>query len=320
MAWHGLTTVKPDLTLENCALNAWDYVKNPVKVISNGREFVSTFESLGVSDVEGLEIGDHFNPDTFKPLTNKRFLELLGEGLEGSEGAELASVGTFGNRAKQFAAFYLGDLKGAGREFKAYLNAGNGNDQSDALWINTSNICTVCANTYAANKLSKGFIMQVKKTKFSELRIDNAGDLIRDALGVQREFAREFEAMGLVSISESDARAVYAYFVGSKGKALSSRSENVVEELVRLFKHGRGNEGKNVADLFSGITDYWTHQASKDITKNVASSEFGIGAQRKEQFFALCKAYQSDPSFVAMGNEILQETLRAAREKTQADA
>ena len=160
MAWHNLTRINPELSLANCHLNNWDYLPKPVSV--DGKK--TPFDVLGVTDEcpvideetgeeSPLLIGRPYQRKTFKPVLNAKLLALLTTATDG-HGLTLESCGNVFNRGRTFLSFAVGDetFEAAGRQFKAFLNIGNGNDMSSPLWVNTSNICTVC-NNFGDNSL-----------------------------------------------------------------------------------------------------------------------------------------------------------------------
>ena len=336
MAWHKLTEVNPELTLENCWLGTWDYV--PVKMAN------SPFRMLQVSDIcmtaetdtdaEGnefltgneypLAIGVPYMPNSFKPLTNAKLLELLAKATEGKD-LTLASAGTIKNRGRQFLSFQFGEsYRAAGRDFVPFFNVGNGNDKSSPIWQNTSNECTVCNNTFELNMYCGGLIMEVKKTKFSELKIGDFAKAAKAVLAGQREFADALELLALTPCNENAAREFFAGFVGKLiAKPLSTRAANVVERYVALFKSGKGNGGANWADVFSGGTDYLTHESASGAGtnaanwKNYVSSEHGSARNEKQRLWTIVNVENQRNAVILAGKVILAETAKAARAGTQ---
>jgi hypothetical protein len=329
MGWHGMTEINEELSLENCWLNTWDYVVRRLKRESGSP---SPFCELGVTDDakqltedgnavlenEGqtyeLTVGKAFTPATFKPLSNKRLIEMLAEGTEGKD-IVLASNGTVRNRGRQFLSFEMGEsYRAAGRDFRPFFNIGNGNDMSSPIWQNTSSSCTVCDNTFSYNMHNAGLIMAVKKTKFSELKLADFSKAMKAMLMNQKEFAAAFENLGLIKVDENTAREFFVGLVGTPNKPLATRTENIVDRLVSLFKHGKGNEGKDFADVFSAVTDYYTHEAASGAGddaakwKNFVSSEFGAGQKAKENAWIILNNTKQRNTIVEIGRQILRET------------
>ncbi len=184
-AWHGLTVVREDLSLDNCILNKWD-IESTRLLVPSGKmtiqneieipEMVATpFSILKANDIQTV-IGTPYAPESYKPITNKSFLAMAKESLKDVEGVNLESAGSIMARGRVFLSFALPDIfRAAGRDFKAFLNFGNGHDRSSILWANTSNICTVCNNTFSANmaEMGKAMGLKLKHTKHSSLKLEN---------------------------------------------------------------------------------------------------------------------------------------------------
>jgi hypothetical protein len=322
MAWHGLTRINALLTLANCWLAGWDYVIERCQV--GGKN--TPFSCLTVSDVteeyideetgekyEKLYVGKSFDPGSFKPITNKKLIELLAKATEGKD-LTLESCGTIMNRGRQFFSFAMGEsYKAAGREFVPFFNIGNGNDRSSPLWQNVSNTCTVCNNTFTANMLTSGLIMEVKKTKFSELKIQDFGIAAKAMLAGQKDFAAGLESMAKAKCTEDTAREFLAGFLGDNGKALSTRAQNTIDEIVVLFKTGAGNDGDGMDDLFQALTDYYTHASAggEDKWKQFVSSEFGAGRNEKQRAWAMLSEKKLRDGLITLGRNALKETNKA---------
>lgn len=338
MAWHHKTHVKPDLSLENCWLNpategAWEYL--PKRIEIDGKK--TPLAVLGVSDnamiaddetgeESPLLIGLPYQVKTFRPILNGEMINRLQKAIEG-QGLTLESCGSIMNRGRTFFSFGLADAKfqAAGRPFEAFLNIGNGNDKSSPLWVNTSNICTVCNNTFTANLGEAGRIMSVKKTQFSEFKLAGIGPAIKAMLSGQKEFA---QALGKLSQIECDEKTALEFFAGfiSTGveTGLSTRAENTIARLVQLFKNGAGNDGNDMSDVFQAATDFFTHEAASGAGdsganwKNYVSSEFGAGKTAKQEVWQALNDAKTRKGFVTLGKRALALTAKLAREENAA--
>ena len=315
-AWHGLSEIRPEITLQDNWLRDWDLVSTPL-FFADGSPALSVEADKDTqakqwtisrcNDKPALQIGAPYNPGSFRPITNAEFLSLVEASIAGTD-HKIVSVGSVRNRGRVFLSIELQGMdkfKAGGREFSAFLNYGNGHDKSSVLWINTSNVCTVCDNTFSMNLFevenkrqdsqleSKDDLkIRVRHTKNAALRFPEIAKIIDKAIGVQAEFALAMEAADKLQISEDKARQIFAGFVAPVGaESLSTRAENTVSRLVELFKSGNGNSGRNVGDLFHAATDYYTHESAggEDRAKQFLSSEFGSGSTRKLEFYNLVR-------------------------------
>ena len=323
-AWHGKTEVMSEITLENNWLTNWDLV--PVQLEKRGQP--SKYSVLECSDNQ-LEIGVPYNPLTFRPITNAEFIELVRQSIAGTSHT-IASVGSLRNRGRVFLSIKLQGMekfKAAGREFSAYLNYGNGHDKSSVLWVNTSSVCTVCCNTFTSNLLqvenkikalnddSDDLNIRQRHTKNANLKLPEIAKLIDKAIGVQAEFALEFEKLSTISIDKLDSRALFAGFVSRNSvadtdKGMSTRAKNTVDKMVELFANGNGNDGNDLSDSFSAITDYYTHFSSggKNVNRQIVSSDYGAGQVAKSDFWNVVRDNNSRTNAIIRGNELLVNT------------
>lgn len=333
MGWHGKTIVREVLTLDKNNLTEWDLV--PVPMEKRGKP--SKWMILETSDLgEVLEIGQPYNPATFVPVDNKTFLQLVKDSISGTP-HEVTSVGSLRNRARIFVSIKLMGMekfKAAGREFGAFLNFGNGHDKSSVVWVNTSNICTVCDNTFTCNlvtvenKDQKTFglneptedtddirILQ-RHTKNVKMKLPEIAKLVDKAVGVQAEFALEMDKLASIACSNEGARQIFAGFLGRKmtpkarENGLSTRAFNTVDTLEGLFVRGKGNNGRDLSDVFSAATDYYTHSSSggKNVERQMLSSDYGAGNQNKQEFWTVLRDGEKRDRVREIGAELLVNT------------
>lgn len=328
-AWHGLTKIRTDLTIERNWLSEWDILSKPL-FYEGGRD--SGFEMLGCTDDENATIGFPYNPETFHPISNKEFLTLIMDSCGGSE-HKVVSVGSVRSRGRIFLSLELSGMKeyeAAGRKFKAYLNFLNGHDKSSVLAVLTSNTCTVCDNTFSSNLFqvesgqaettSEDVALRVRHSKNSKMRFPEIANLIDSAVGVQAKFKLEMDKLSQEKVSQHTAKSFITGFLQRgksqkeidkrillKGKSLSTRLEGTVEKIENLFLNGRGNKGLDKSDLFSAFTDYYTHESSggSDRNKQFVSSEFGAGLNTKKEAFTIIQDGDRFEKIVNFGEKLM---------------
>ncbi len=304
-AWHGLTIIREGLSLAVNWLREWEIIARPLFLQPESNDSASwievPFKQLVASDDSKILIGYPFNPETFRPLTNAEFLNMIHDAVEGT-GHKLQSIGTIRNRGRRFASFEIQSLDkftAGGRKFEPFLNFGDGCDKSSVLWANTSNTCTVCDNTFSMNlagvKSGSGDLsVSERHTKNIVFRLPAISKLIDQAIGVQAEFAAAFETLATQPVTMTQAARVYAGFITAPDvEKMSVRGLNITNRLTDLFKSGKGNNGQSRADLLSGATDYFTHENSGKSTnraRQFVSADFGVGAQRKVDFMSLVQS------------------------------
>lgn len=282
MAWHGNTKIQQLIT-------GFPYEIHTEEILRNG---VDTGHRWLVCNDTGKTIGNPFNADTYTVLKNSRLVEIVTNALSGTK-AEIVSLGTFGNRAKRYITVKLGEdwekITVGKREFVQYLNIQDAVDKSMPLIAKGSSICIVCANTFGYSLREKGdFKLSIRHSKNMADGLENFELAIDGYRGVTGLYKRLFEDAASTPISEGNARDVFAGFIG-QGEEMSTRSVNTVNRLQTLFSVGKGNEGRNVLDVVSAITDFYTHESSgerDDKFQQVESSEIGSGARMKDAFIS----------------------------------
>jgi hypothetical protein len=307
--WHKLTEIDLNLDLKSNWLRDWDIQEVQLQTDS-GIEV--PFKILTGTD-DNQVIGKPF-AKTFTPVTNAQFLDMIQEAISGVKGAVVETVGSVCNRGRVFVSI---SIKGMDkfvigkREFHDYLNFGNGHDQSCAVWANSSNVCTVCYNTFSLN-LDEASV-KVKHSKDVAARLENIVEIIDAYAGTQAKFKAEFERLMNEPMKADQARNLFAGWMirssSEESKDLGPKTLTKVNRLTELFETGRGNSGENRADAFSAITDYYTHESTRkqgqNVSRQVFSSEYGIGRMAKSDFWNVIRNDKSISSYAASGKKAL---------------
>ena len=295
-AWHGLTTVVDAIDVKDNYLTQWDVERKPLTYINNNDEEVETGFGILVGTDDDEIIGRPMSP-SYKPITNEKFMDLVSDAMNRLTKAKIESIGSVCNRGKVFVTVSLdghGKDKVGDREFKDFLNFGNSHDQTSKLWVNNTNVCTVCDNTFSFNLNSKpGQIGSAVHRGDIELKLADISNLVDSYLGTQEDFRKKFENLLKKKIDSKKAKQLFTGFLtrNNPREGLSTRCLNTVESLDTLFKRGAGNRGESYADAFSAVTDYYTHNSTRGSGKNrgnqYVSSEFGLGRMNKQSFWTV---------------------------------
>jgi hypothetical protein len=312
MGWHGLTQINKDLNLKDNWLTQWDIQEVQLQTVA-GEEV--PFKILTGTD-DNQFIGKPY-AGTYTPVTNKQFLDMIGDAISGVKGAVIESVGSVCNRGRVFVSVSIKGMdkfKVGNRQFNDYLNFGNGHDQTSAVWANASNICTVCDNTFTMNLNDGGDVkIKVKHSKDVALRLENIAEVIDAYAGTQAKFKAEFERLMNEPLKTDTARNLFAGWMirsnSEEGRDLGPKTLAKVNRLTDLFQIGKGNAGENRADAFSAVTDYYTHESTRNNGRNVQrqvfSSEFGLGRMAKTDFWNTIRTDKSVDAYVAQGKKAL---------------
>ena len=312
-AWHRLTRVKEKIDPNDNYLTSWDVERRTLSFEVDGEDVDSGFDILVGSDDDQL-IGQPMSK-AYKEISNESFMDLVSDAMNRLPKAKLESVGSVSNRGKVFATISLSDHKDyniGDRKFQDFLNFGNAHDQSSRLWINNTNICTVCENTFNFNlRSNEGLVGSAVHRGDVELKLADLTVLVDEFLGTQEDFKTKFDKLLQRRIDLEKAQQLYTGFLtrNNPRERASARCLNTVERLGELFTRGAGNRGENYADAFSAVTDYYTHSSTRGGGKNKASqyysSEHGLGRMNKNAFWTVVNNRELCEKTIQRGKKFL---------------
>jgi hypothetical protein len=313
-AWHGLTEVVKNIDVGDNYLTEWDVERKPLTYIDANNDEVDTGFGILVGSDDDKIIGRPMSP-SYRPITNERFMDLVSDAVRRLPKARIESMGSVCNRGKVFVTVRLDEhskYKVGDREFNDFLNFGNSHDQTSKLWVNNTNICTVCDNTFSFNLNSKdGQIGSAVHRGDVEVKLANIANLVDSYLGTQEDFRKKFERLIAKKIDSNKAKQLFTGFLNRNNprEGVSTRCLNTVENLDNLFKRGAGNRGESYADVFSAVTDYYTHNSTRGNGANkrnqYVSSEFGLGRMNKQSFWTVINNDSLVDSTIIKGEKLL---------------
>ena len=312
MGWHNLTEIVTDLDLDNNWLRTgWDIEEIQLQTV----EGIEVPFKVLVGNDDREVIGKPF-ANSYKPFSNKIFLDMIKEATSSIKGIVVETAGSVCNRGRVFVSLSLKDSKSykiGGRQFEDYLNFGNGHDQSCVLWVNNTNTCTVCNNTFTYNLNNNDSEIDVRVFHKGdvEFKLTNMTEIIDAHLGSQAQFKAEFENLMKQDIKVDEARNLFTGWSlrNDEEKELTNRGLTKANRLTDLFIAGAGNEGKNRADAFSAVTDFYTHESTRGGGQNAGnqfvSSEFGLGRSAKQNFWEVIRDDNEVRHFIEVGKNAL---------------
>ena len=308
-AWHGLTEVVDRIDVKDNYLTSWEVERE--ELYYNG-DVNSGFDILVGSD-DNKVIGKPISK-AYKEVSNEQFMDLVSDAMARLPKANLESIGSVGDRGKVFATVSLGDhkeYKVGDRKFNDFLNFGNAHDQSSRLWINNTNVCTVCENTFNFN-LRNSMVGSAVHRGDMEIKIADLTVLVDEFLSTQEDFKNRFDKLLKRRIEKDQAQQLFTGFLtrNNPREGLSSRCLNTVDRLGELFTNGAGNRGENYADAFSAVTDYYTHNSTrgggKNKTSQYYSSEYGLGRMNKNSFWTVVNSQTLSEQTINRGKKLLE--------------
>ena len=327
-AWHGLTTVVPRIELRKCWLSKWDIERVPLWTHVTDRPYKeepTDFDMLRCTD-NGHLIGKPVG-QSYGEITNAQFLDMI-ESAIGGTAHEIVSVGSLRNRGRIFVTIKLDQdhlRRIAKREFKDYLTAGSSHDQSSELFWMNSSICTVCDNTFSINLASVRQVVsldeqdeettnvRLRHSKHAVARLPSIASVIDKAIGVRAEFYNALESLASKPCDAKQAERLFTGFEASKdAEGIAQITRTRIRDELYLFAKGRGNTGSNLLDVFQAGTDYYTHShtQSTDNQRQWESSEYGVGAKRKQSLFAMLKDPEKREACEQRGAKLMEASFQ----------
>lgn len=282
MAWHGLTKVVPHIAFEDAF--SYEIERTQLQECPSW----SFFKCSDDGQMAGVPVSD-----TYSTMNNSRFWETI-QNSTGGATFTVESAGTLFDRARRFVTVKLAhegnEFKVGNRVFQNRLSFLDSIDGSTNFYGVNSSVCVVCANTFnMALRDTKGeFKFKVRHSKNFMPKIENMEKAIESFIGTTAQFKAAMEHAESFAVTQTEAKQLFAGWLGSD----STRAANTVDRLTHLFANGAGNSGRTLLDVFSAVTDYYSHESSGGSElagfrqKQSLSSEFGSGAKRKTDLFA----------------------------------
>jgi len=304
-AWHGLTTIVPEVTRE--IAHPFEVEPCPCPIERDGALIHEDQWYRLVATDDGLPVGPPYNPKTYSPSSIALFWTLIEEAMKDRE-YTVVSAGSVRDRQRIFASIQVSESFEVGnREFREYLNILDSFDGTASLQARYSNICVVCNNTFSAS-LNNG--KQLGRAVHKGNLTESAG---RIAKAVDLFFSKAEEVKKTLAIAfandctESEARCWLAAVDNYKKKKLTQSDVQRIARLTELFRLGDGNCGQNRLDAFQGLTQFHTHESCKrpgvaKRLKQFISSNFGPSNNVKERGLVALNDWDT---YVAEGDRLL---------------
>ena len=305
----------------NNILRRFEYVETPL-VTSKGKP---TGYCIAECSDNGLPVGRPY-AKTYGTVFNNAFLS-IGEAFGNKLDAmgikwSIVTTGTVMTRERQFYTLKIDQaesLKLGKREFKQFLSFLNSiaSTAGCTLTVTNTSFCVCCRNTFAhALQGADGspFYFGGKHTSKLTGYVKDLPQVFDNFMKGNEVMFGHFKKFAEFGVGQADADKLFASFVtrdDAKGNPddkgeLSTRSANIAERLKVLFADAKqGNDGQTALDVFSAVTDYYSHESAgetDDKTKQFESSEFGSGARAKRTMFSwLCQAMQDKDGAAKFG-------------------
>jgi hypothetical protein len=308
MAWHKLTQIEPKIDKTNCRI-LYPMTIEPLFFKNTAGDYVQGNGRQIVAQDDGFPIGRPVGTD-YKLIDNSQIWEAVEQGLAGTK-HEIVSCGTVNDRSLGFVSVKIADeFRAANRDTKSVMNVLWGHGGNRAVIARTGFTVVVCENTFnMAMREKSDFKLSIRHT--AKANVLDLGKAIDAHVGVVAEFKNAMDELHSVDVKTDDARKIFAGFLAGdeipETKTGISRFTNTLDTVQNLFLTGKGNQGRTMADVFNGVTDFYSHESSGGTSrwKQFVSSEFGAGDTKKTEFFRVLSDRNSLASMMKQGEAVL---------------
>jgi phage/plasmid-like protein (TIGR03299 family) len=171
----------------------------------------------------------------------------------------------------------------AGDEVEKFVLLSHGHDGSLAVRAGFTPIRVVCQNTLSMSHGSDASkLIRIKHTRDVLANLANIREVMNLANAEFEATAEQYRLLARRSINQADLRKyVLRVLKIDEEPAPSTRSLNIVEEIVRLAESGRGNDLPSVRGTlwtaYNGVSEYLTYNRGRSADNRLNSLWFGDG-------------------------------------------
>lgn len=153
-----------------------------------------------------------------------------------------------------------------GDEIEKYLLLSHSHDGTLAVRVGFTPIRVVCANTLAmAHNSNASKLIRIKHSRSVNTNLDNIRDIVNLANSEFEATAEQYKNLATKNINQQDLKAYVKKVLEIEDDAdASKRSLNQMEEVIRLFEEGRGNNIPSVKGTwwaaYNGFTEWLSYE------------------------------------------------------------
>lgn len=256
-------------------------------------EELRTESGIIINDHRALVRDDNNVPlsivsNSYHPFQNSDLFELL-EKVSKQTGVEIHKTGYFGEGEKVFIQLKTDDFKMPNDKIEGFVTGINSFDGSTALAFGNSTITISCQNTFFA--ALRELKSKIRHTKNMMIRVDEVSASLDVAIQEEKRMFERIKQMSEVRMSDKvkDLVVKALFDVDSKLDLSRSFSElsTVTQNKMNRFSIDLNTEvnqkGENLWGLFSGVTRYTTHNATKGDSNE--AKLFGVYGNRERRIF-----------------------------------
>jgi hypothetical protein len=204
----------------------------------------------------------------YEIVQNQKLIELT-QPLIDSDIAYVANQGYLQYGKKVFIQLNLFEtFRVTDHNHKVFLTLLNSHNGTSKIHIGTGNIRVICQNTFLAAQ-------QELNTKFSHrLGVNEKLDLsvvLEYVNTTNTIYQQQVETLEKIKLPQDKLIKIVKHVFGEDSK------DKVYNNIVNLYRNGRGNNGLTAYDLFSATTEYTSHHQAKNIISAISNPLIGRG-------------------------------------------
>lgn len=256
-------------------------------------EEMRTESGIIIPDYRALVRDDNNVPlsvvsNSYYPFQNSELMELL-EKVSNQTGIEIHKTGYFGKGERVYIQLKTDDFKMPNDKIEGFVTGINSFDGSTALAFGNSTITISCSNTFFA--ALRELKSKIRHTKNMKIRVDEISEGLDRALEEEKKMFERIKRMSEVRMSDKvkDLVTKALFDVDSKidlsrnFNELSTLTQNKITRFNLDLNTEVAGKGDNLWGLFSGVTRYTTHNATKGDSNE--AKLFGVYGNRERKIF-----------------------------------
>jgi len=293
--WHKLGTEVMEAATSEQAIIAsglnWQVKQSPVEFMANGYSRKDSSHMVNYRSDNGESLG--IVGDGYKVLQNKEAFSFF-DAIVGVKEAIYHTAGALGKGERIWLLAKLpGYIRTVGDDVtEKFLLLSSSHDGSQAVTVMFTPIRVVCSNTLNVALGAKSNRVSVRHTLNMGLRVNE----IQNELGIiNQRFSLFEDATRKLAMTQITSEVLKKFVIDSglvptdaDSKDGSTRAQNIMEEVSRLFEYGKGADLAGAHGTawgaFNAVVEYVDHKRGGDnLNKRASSLLFGSGALIKQK-------------------------------------
>jgi len=308
--WHKLANLVPVINREVIRPILFPIVEGEITISLDGEKVTLDNQKALVADYrfrDDIPEGQRIQPlsvmgKDYHVIDNSKSLEVVETAIRDyGLDAKIVTAGSVRSGKSFFLSLVQDDSSTeiqSGDTWDFHLSLATSHDGTDSWNFYTSGFRTVCWNTLRASLDAADTRAKIYHTKNANLQLDSMPEIIMAFRNQKSDMVEALTYLAGIKCDFTKARRLVAgYFAGFQGlrddKKVSTRTSNSTDEILSLFRAGKGNRGETMYDLLNGVTEHYTSGQGTGKSANGGDkafrAEFGSAAEHKERFMGMLR-------------------------------